>query len=52
MVLRRWFEPAQSEAHMQVALSHPGSQRWLVPIQLGIIVPLLFAALPGEHLTG
>jgi len=35
---------------MQVASSHPGWQRWLVPILLAIIVPLLFAALPGEPL--
>lgn len=33
---------------MQAASSHTGSQRWLVPILLAIIVPLLFAALPGE----
>jgi hypothetical protein len=30
--------------------SHPGLQRWLLPILLAILVPLLFAALPGEPL--
>ncbi len=32
---------------MQVALSHPGPQRWLLPIVLGVLVTLVFAALPG-----
>jgi hypothetical protein len=35
---------------MQLVSSHPGLQRWLLPILLAIIVPLLFAALPGEPL--
>jgi hypothetical protein len=50
MLLRKWFEPAQTEVQMQMALSHPGSPHWLMPILLGIIVPLLFVALPGEPL--
>lgn len=35
---------------MQRTLSHPGRQRWLGPTLLAIVVPLLFAALPGEPL--
>jgi hypothetical protein len=35
---------------MQLASSYPGWQRWVMPVLLSIIVPLLFAALPGEPL--
>jgi hypothetical protein len=42
--------PTQSEAFVQIALSNPGLRRWWVPILLAVVVPLLFAALPGEPL--
>ena len=35
---------------MHVSLSHPRWERWVLPVLLGIILPLLFAALPGEPL--
>jgi hypothetical protein len=35
---------------MQVSSSHTGCQRWVLPVLLGICLPLLFAALPGEPL--
>jgi hypothetical protein len=35
---------------MQVASSHSGWQRWMLPILLGIAALLLFAALPGQPL--
>jgi hypothetical protein len=50
IVLARGFELASSEAYMQVASSHSGWRRWIMPVLLGIILPLLFAALPGEPL--
>jgi hypothetical protein len=48
MLPRTRFEVWRLEIQVQAALSHPGTPRWLVPVLLGIVVPLLLAALPGE----